>query len=381
MYSPNLCRTIYLEQEQNIYGGGLITALSYIPVIAFYSMFYYYTAKFINYVNNANKEILNNEADNDEEFKKNYIYQFEDTNIKLLNDVCLETETQNEIKKKQEVIEKMLSTKTLERALVIYYIFIKKGNYKVITKNEETNEYTFKEYNSYLEFKKYEEAYKLIKPSIDTKFFIGEKEYNINESNFIMISWIYYSGLYEYLTINIGLKYKILKDMYNNNLLTSNLFLRYQFFLQENETLIEEIEKLDDEEVEDEDEDEEPQESEEPQELEESEESEESEEIKILYEKHNLCRNLEIINLEDTDLESVTYSDSEQDQDEETEETKEYENELEKINLDNELEEIILKDETPNDEEYKKFINYFENSSCEKYFEKYIKEIKNKIIS
>jgi hypothetical protein len=354
-------------------------------------MFYYYTAKFINYVNNANNannandnkntEILNNEADNDEEFKKNYIYQFEDTNIKLLNDVCLETETQNEIKKKQEVIEKMLSTKTLERALVIYYIFIKKGNYKVITKNEETNEYTFKEYNSYLEFKKYEEAYKLIKPSIDTKFFIGEKEYNINESNFIMISWIYYSGLYEYLTINIGLKYKILKDMYNNNLLTSNLFLRYQFFLQENETLIEEIEKLDDEEVEDEDEDEEPQESEEPQELEESEESEESEEIKILYEKHNLCRNLEIINLEDTDLESVTYSDSEPDQNEEKEETKEYENELEKINLDNELEEIILKDETPNDEEYKKFINYFENSSCEKYFEKYIKEIKNKIIS
>ena len=369
MYSPNLCRTIYLEQEQNIYGGGLITALSYIPVIAFYSMFYYYTAKFINYVNNENKEILNNEADNDEEFKKNYIYQFEDTNIKLLNDVCLETETQDEIKKKQEVIEKMLSTKTLERALVIYYIFIKKGNYKVITKNEETNEYTFKEYNSYLEFKKYEEAYKLIKPSLDTKFFIGEKEYNINESNLIMISWIYYNGLYEYLTINIGLKYKILKDMYNNNLLKSNLFLRYQLFLQDNETLIEEIEKLDDEgevEVEDKNEDEEPQ---------------ESEEIKILYEKHNLCRNLEIINLEDTDLESVTYSESEPDQEEETKETEEYENELEKINLDNELEEIILKDETPNDEEYKKFINYFENSSCEKYFEKYIKEIKNKIIS
>ena len=352
------------------------------------SIFYYYTAKFINYVNNSNDannannanntndnentEKLNNEAD--EEFKKNYIYQFEDANIKLLNDVCLETETQDEIKKKQEVIEKMLSTKTLERALVIYYIFIKKGNYKVITKNEETDEYTFKEYNSYLEFKKYEEAYKLIKPSLDTKFFIGEKEYNINESNLIMISWIYYSGLYEYLTINIGLKYKILKDMYNNNLLKSNLFLRYQLFLQENETLIEEIEKLDDEgEVEDEDTNEE-----EPEELEESEATEESEEIKILYEKHNLCRNLEIINLEDTDLESVTYSDSEPDQDEETEE---YENELEKINLDNELEEIILKDETPNDEEYKKFINYFENSSCEKYFEKYIKEIKNKIIS
>ena len=114
MYSPNLCKTMYLEQEQNIYGGGLISVLSYIPVIAFYSMFYYYTVKFINYVNNTNDnentEKKNNEEDNDEEFKKNYIYQFEDINIniKLLNDVCLETETQNEIKKKQEVIENML---------------------------------------------------------------------------------------------------------------------------------------------------------------------------------------------------------------------------------------------------------------------------------
>ena len=358
MYSPNLCKTMYLEQEQNIYGGGLITALSYIPVIAFYSMFYYYTVKFINYVNNTNDnentEKKNNEEDNDEEFKKNYIYQFEDINIniKLLNDVCLETETQNEIKKKQEVIENMLSTKTLERALVIYYIFIKKGNYKIIIKNEETNEYSFKEYNSYLEFKKYEDSQKHKEtegsiPSLDnsleadTKFVIGEKEYNINEGILKMISWIYYSGLYEYLTTNIELKYKILKDMYNDNLLTSNLFLRYQLFLQENETLIEELEKSDDEcEYDESDEDT---------------NEEEPEEIKILYEKHNLCRNiynklhknLEIINLEDNDLDIVTYSDSEPELEPEQEEPDEESDiDLEKINLENELEEIIMKDET-----------------------------------
>ena len=34
--------------------------------------------------------------------------------------------------------------------------------------------------------------------------------------------------------------------MYNDNLLTSNLFLRYHLFLQENKSLIDEIEKNED---------------------------------------------------------------------------------------------------------------------------------------
>ena len=111
--------------------------------------------------------------------------------------------------------------------------------------------------------------------------------------------------------------------------------------MQENETLIEELEKSDDEcEYDESDEDT---------------NEEEPEEIKILYEKHNLCRNiynklhknLEIINLEDNNLDSVTYSDSEPEPEQDQEEPDEESDiDLEKINLENELEEIIMKDET-----------------------------------
>ena len=152
-----------------------------------------------------------------------------------------------------EVIKNMLSSKTLERVLVVYYIFVKKGNYKVKSENADS----FEEYNSYLEFNKYDDYYSVkqqltdlddpdhihtpyevnklfnLDDSLDAnkKFFIGEKEYNINEGHYNMITWLCHSGLYEYLTTNLEVKNKVLKEMYDNKLLTGNLFLRYQMLL------------------------------------------------------------------------------------------------------------------------------------------------------
>ena len=165
----------------------------------------------------------------------------------------------------EEVFDNMLSSKTLERALVIYYIFVKKGNYKVKTVTKDDSKDSFEEYNSYLEFKKYDNHYLKMQNKeedseesdseesdsenifisyelntlfnldnsldADTHFFIGEKEYTINEGNFNMISWIYQSRLYEYLNTNLDVKNQVLKEMYEDNLLTGNLFLRYQLQL------------------------------------------------------------------------------------------------------------------------------------------------------
>ena len=238
-FDYNLCRTIYLEQElKNNDDYTLFSYLQLIPTIAFYSMFGYYTAKFINYIQNNDTNTIQDEYDEKEiqsilvkhnKISKNYKYQFPDNKLKLLNEVSLDTntsenenESENEIKKKQTILDNMLSKKTLERALVIYYIFVKKGNYKVITKNKETNELSFEEYNSNLEYASFcgflvNPAVKDIAKNIldcvndtskDNKsFFIGTKEYIINEVQLIIISWLYYSGLYEYLTTNIQLKY------------------------------------------------------------------------------------------------------------------------------------------------------------------------------
>ena len=271
-YSP--CKLMYLEQNENH------SFFTYLPLVLFYSAFGYYSIKFINYLNNKNKELeydelkkTNNYKYQSSFLKKQDLENPESKNSITKNEESL-TNNENNIKNEekntkftsiildekidpslQTVFDNILSSKTLERALVIYYIFIKKGNYKVKVSNEKSNDSKhFEEYNSYLEFKKYDNYYSIqqqikdfdnpdyiytpyevnnlfnLDKDLDTNknFFIGEKEYNINEGNFNIIMWIYYSGLYEYLTTNIKLKNKILKEMYEDNLLTGNLFLRYQ---------------------------------------------------------------------------------------------------------------------------------------------------------
>jgi len=282
---------MYLESERNnckyTYNNynAFSTVIALFPSIIFYSMFGYYTYQFINYLKTKEKKYVNNKQNS----FNNYKYQFSDidssynlTNFKLLNDICLDTsldtnvdidEKNNEINKKQTIINNMISSKTLERSLVIYYIFIKKGNYKVKSEITELDE----EYNSYLEFKKYDTIFlknsKKINDEdddnddndnnesisyeindlfnldnsldINTNIYIGTKEYNINQGHLNMISWLYYSGIYEYLTTNIQLKYKILKEMYEDKLLTRSLFLRYQLFLQEQDLEEQDLEEQD----------------------------------------------------------------------------------------------------------------------------------------
>ena len=274
----NPCKFMYLEQDENN------SIFSYLPLAIFYSSLGYYAIKFINYLQNENREMEIKE----EEMRSNYKYQrncFLEKQLLEKQDLGnparkvsaknsveeSSTNTVNNIKDEglkplssfgaaftkaaftKAAFDNMLSSKSLERALVVYYIFVKKGNYKVKTDNEEL----FEQYNSYLEFNKYDDYYSVkqqltdlddpehihipyevnklfnLDDSLDAnkKFFIDEKEYNINEGHYNMITWLCHSGLYEYLTTNLEVKKKILKEMYENNLLTGNLFLRYQLQL------------------------------------------------------------------------------------------------------------------------------------------------------
>ena len=293
--NTQLCNNMYLEQE-NFENNSIFSYLPYVPLLFFYSAFGYYSLKFINYVNNKNKHIEM------EETIKNANYKYQSSSINFLkaefqksreqtedvqkdstdkgvesNDPLIPSEN-TEVEERitnllslklnegleyslEEVFDNMLSSKTLERALVIYYIFVKKGNYKVKTVTKDDSKDSFEEYNSYLEFKKYDNHYLKMQNKeedseeesdsenifisyelntlfnldnsldADTHFFIGEKEYTINEGNFNMISWIYQSRLYEYLNTNLDVKNQVLKEMYDDNLLTGNLFLRYQLQL------------------------------------------------------------------------------------------------------------------------------------------------------
>jgi len=435
---------MYLEQNSDD-----SSMFSHIPLLIpsaiFYSIFGYYIVKFINYVQEQDdkykeyraykKEEKTKKLNQHKKLIKTYKSQFQDYKIQLLNDVCLDTEI--EIKKKQDILDTMLSKNTLERNLLIYYIFIKKGNYKVITKNNETNELSFEEYNSHLEFlalerqdlenparkgdeessfleksrtKKQDNSFlgksrakndeentintreceglkpsqgssrepsvpSQLKPSLDsslepnTSFFVGKKEYIINEGHLIMISWLYYSGLYDYVTKTIQIKYKTLKAMYNDHLLTSNLFLRYQFFLQENESLIAEIEK-NEEYIETED-------FSDSDELED--ESENNTNTNANAEK--IHKQIDIIDLDNVENSLETTNYFETDDSDSSESILAYD--LDEIDLENELDEINLEDGDSNiefnDKENTKIMDYFGTSFYEKYYAKCKKEVKNNV--
>ena len=67
----------------------------------------------------------------------------------------------------------------------------------------------------------------------DIKIQIGENTYELTREKCNFIQWLYYIGLYDYLTDinNSDIKYDILNEMNELGLLTGNVFLRYQLFL------------------------------------------------------------------------------------------------------------------------------------------------------
>ena len=65
----------------------------------------------------------------------------------------------------------------------------------------------------------------------DTIITINDERHYLTKSQLLFIQWIYYTGLYDYLTTTINLKYKILNEMNEEGLFISNVFLRYHMFL------------------------------------------------------------------------------------------------------------------------------------------------------
>ena len=200
--------------------------LYFFPQIMFYSMMTYYIFSLIKYVNKKDSITKSN-------------------NLYLQNETFLDFEVLGsgieedleEIKKQQEILDNMLSKKSLEREFILYYIFEIKGNYQLLTTDRIENgleQEIFEEYNTYDEFKQLCLNWDLNnfieeENSSDSNEIIqvGDKEYNINSSQLIFISWLYRSGIYNFLTTTPKIKLDVLNEMNSKKLLKGNVFLRY----------------------------------------------------------------------------------------------------------------------------------------------------------
>ena len=151
---------------------------------------------------------------------------------------------------KQTLLSNLLSINSLDRVYILYFIFKRKGNFTNIHNIDiekqtqtQTHKQTQKQYNSYILYKTFLEHYNLLQNDVnldetvdpDISITINNIKYELTLEKLYFIQWVYYTGLYDYLINNEELKYEILNEMYELNLLSGNIFLRYQLFLCEYE--------------------------------------------------------------------------------------------------------------------------------------------------
>ena len=143
---------------------------------------------------------------------------------------------------KNNLFKNLLSLHSLDRCYILYFIFKKKGYFISSFISGEK-----KKYNSYDLFNRIRDYYNLESREFtlddttipDIIITINEENHYLSKSQLLFIQWIYYTGLYEYLTTTIHLKYKILNEMNEEGLFISNVFLRYHMFLYVYEDIIE----------------------------------------------------------------------------------------------------------------------------------------------
>ena len=140
---------------------------------------------------------------------------------------------------KNELFHNLLSLNSINRCYLLYYIFKRKGDFKTLIINNKTNKPELNTYNTYNLFTKVKDNYNLSSTefnldetqSPDTIITIGNETHTLTLAQLKFIQWIYYTGIYDYLMNNNNIKYDILNEMNEKNLLDGNLFLRYQLFL------------------------------------------------------------------------------------------------------------------------------------------------------
>jgi hypothetical protein len=154
---------------------------------------------------------------------KKYTY-LKITNI--LNDFSLSND------KKVEILDNLLDINSLNRCYIMYFIFKKHGIFYASVDDKEPE--AFNAYDEYLFWKNIygTEDFNLDETQNTDLFlsFNNNSKYETCKSHINFVSWIYYSGLYDYLLSNNDIKKYILDEMCSKRLLTGNYFIRYLLF-------------------------------------------------------------------------------------------------------------------------------------------------------
>ncbi len=165
----------------------------------------------------------------------------DDTNIDEIPDIVYDNVFNDESvdnKTKKDLIS-LLDINSLERSYILYYIFCKKGYFD----NGELQINTFKYFKKVAN--DLQNILSIDDNDVDLVINLDENlDHNyqtVIDNSFIdcniahirFLSWLYYSGIYDYLINDDNKMQATLEDMNNRKLLIGNLFLKYQLYLIE----------------------------------------------------------------------------------------------------------------------------------------------------
>jgi hypothetical protein len=156
---------------------------------------------------------------------------------------------------KYEKILGLLDLNSLDRHIILYFIFRMHGKFtsdtyinsykNIIEENTETNEYnSFYEYNFWCNVYGGKNNFNLDETLPNNLTIIkDDKIWELNEAHINFLYWLNYSSLYDYIFAEeqIHIKKAILDDMNRNKVLIGNNFLKYQLFLINYEEMFPEL--------------------------------------------------------------------------------------------------------------------------------------------
>jgi len=203
----------------------ITTFLEMVNITFFYTLLKNLIVKLISYENKDKHFVLNN---NTTQYKS------------IIDDI--EISADNNI----DILDNLLDVNSLNRCYILYFIFKKRGIFYASVDSSEALE-AFNSYDEYIYWKNIhgDSNFNLDETlPFDVSIILNDKEYTTNNAQINFISWLYYSGLYDYLMQNQNIKKIILDEINNKQLLTGNLFLRYMLYLDDVDSRIDNDENV-----------------------------------------------------------------------------------------------------------------------------------------
>ena len=138
----------------------------------------------------------------------------------------------------------LLELNSLERQYILFYIFKKHGTFDDKDGNKDINTFVYYKtmLNDWRNIYFVDDYFKAImnldeRLENDYQIVIGNVICDCNMAHVRFLSWLYYSGIYQYLEDNVDIKKSVLNEMNSRKLLNGNLFLKYHLYLIETDKM------------------------------------------------------------------------------------------------------------------------------------------------